>query len=218
MKKLHVYMMPGLAANPSIFEYISLPENSFETHWLTWEIPYKGEPIESYAKRMTDRIVHPDPILVGVSFGGIIVQEMSRHINVKKLIIVSSVKHHRELPRRMRIARTTKAYKLLPTSLVNNFESLAKYAMGEHLTKRADLYRKYLSIRDKQYLDWSISQVVNWKQKEPEQRVIHIHGEKDTVFPINHIGECIKVKGGTHTMIIHKYKWFNENLPKLMLA
>ena len=27
---------------------------------------------------------------------------------------------------------------------------------------------------------------------------------------------CIVIKGGTHIMIINKYKWFNENLPKLI--
>ena len=28
----------------------------------------------------------------------------------------------------------------------------------------------------------------------------------------------IKVNNGSHIMIINKYKWFNENLPKLLLA
>ena len=60
--------------------------------------------------------------------------------------------------------------------------------------------------------------MVCWKQDIPLPNVIHIHGEKDGVFPIYNIKGCIKIKGGTHIMIINKYKWFNENLPKLILS
>ena len=34
----NVYMMPGMAANPKIFDFISLPQN-FIIHYLEWEIP-----------------------------------------------------------------------------------------------------------------------------------------------------------------------------------
>ena len=36
---IHVYFMPGMAANSSIFEYIKLPEDLFKVHYLEWEIP-----------------------------------------------------------------------------------------------------------------------------------------------------------------------------------
>jgi hypothetical protein len=80
-----------------------------------------------------------------------------------------------------------------------------------------DLYKEYLSIRDKYYIDWSIDQIVNWRQDIPLENLIHIHGEKDAVFPISKIKDCIKVKNGTHTMIVHRAKWFNEHLPTLIL-
>ena len=60
--------------------------------------------------------------------------------------------------------------------------------------------------------------MVCWKQDTPLPKTIHIHGEKDGVFPMYNIKDCITVKGGTHIMIINKYRWFNENLPKLILS
>lgn len=212
-----VYLMPGMAANPSIFEYIKLPENQFTIYWLEWIIPLKNETISSYAKRMTLNIKHENVVLIGVSFGGILVQEMSKHINLRKLIIISSVKTKHELPRRMKIAKKTKAYKVLPTSLASNVDVLAKYAFGKTITKRMDLYKKYMSVNNKQYLDWAIEQVVCWKQETVIPGIIHIHGEKDSVFPYRYIKDCNTIKDGTHIMIINKYKWFNENLPKLIL-
>lgn len=216
--KIHVYFMPGMAANTSIFDFINLPENRFQIHFLEWIIPTKGEDIKNYAKRMTAKITHDKVVLIGVSFGGVIVQEMSKYLKLRKLIIISSVKSKYELPKRMRIARTTKAYKILPTHFVKNFETFAKYAFGETVKKRLKLYKKYLSISDKTYLDWAIKNMVCWEQEAVISNIIHIHGDKDPVFPIKNISNCIIVKGGTHIMILNKYKWFNKNLPKLILS
>lgn len=213
---IHVYLMPGMAANPTIFEHIKLPEDQFQIHWLEWLIPFEKEPLSAYALRMCSYIKHEEPVLLGVSFGGILVQEMSKYIKLTKLIVVSSVKSRHELPKRMKIAKRTKVYRLIPTTLIGNVEQLAKYAFGETITKRVDLYKKYLSVNDKRYLDWAIEQVVCWDQEESLPDAIHIHGEKDAIFPHRCLGECITVKGGTHIMIIDRYKWFNENLPKII--
>ncbi|PCJ93400.1 MAG: alpha/beta hydrolase [Flavobacteriaceae bacterium] len=216
-EKLHVYLMPGMAANPSIFNNISLPSEQFETHFLEWHVPKKGCSIQEYAMEMCKNVKHKDPILLGVSFGGMLVQEMAKLMPVQKVIIVSSVKHKSELPKRMIFAKYTKIHKLLPTGLVNNVELLAKYAFGEPVTKRLELYEKYLSVRDKYYIDWSIDQIVNWQHTEHLPNLVHIHGDSDPVFPISHIKDCIPVKNGTHTMIIHRSKWFNEQLAAIIL-
>lgn len=215
--KIHVYFMPGMAANPSIFKNIVLPSDIFETHLLEWFVPEKNMSLSEYAQKMNKQILQNNPILVGVSFGGMLVQQMASLKTVRKVIIVSSVKDATELPKRMVFAKYTKIHKLLPTGLVNNVELLAKYAFGETVTKRLALYEEYLSIRDKAYIDWSINQIVSWKKPDFSNRLVHIHGDKDAVFPIGNIKDCIAVKNGTHTMIIHRAKWFNENLPTIIL-
>lgn len=214
--KTHVYFMPGMAANPSVFEFIKLPKDKYQIHWLEWLIPFKNESLEAYAKRMCEFIEHDNAVLLGVSFGGILAQEMSQFLKLKKLFVVSSVKSHHELPKRLKLLKYTKAYKLLPTQWVGNIDLLAKYAFGETIKKRVDLYKKYLSVTDKLYLDWAIKQIVCWNQENPLPDAIYIHGDKDLVFPHSCRGDCIVIKGGTHIMIINKYKWFNENLPKLI--
>jgi len=210
--------MPGLAASSSIFERIQLPSDIFEIHLLEWILPEKEESLEHYAQRLSKNIRHENTILVGVSFGGILVQEMKQFVNPKKVIIISSIKTNAELPRWMKLARTTKAYKLIPTQLLENMDNLAKFTFGSTVVKqKLKLYEKFLSVRDKDYLDWSIEQIINWKRVEIDPEVIHIHGDNDDVFPIKHINECIVVKGGTHAMILTKYRWLSDNLPKIML-
>ena len=217
MSKIPVYFMPGLAASSAIFERISLPSTEFEMVLLEWEIPLDNETLANYAKRIAGKIKHKNPVLIGVSFGGILVQEMSKWIEARKVIIISSVKSNAEFPRRMKIAKTTKAYKLIPMNLLLNVESLAKFSFGDKITQRLKLYEKFLSVRDKRYLDWAIEQVILWDRTVIDEKVIHIHGDADEVFPIKYIKKCTVVKGGTHIMILNKFRWLNENLPKIIL-
>ena len=216
MSKIPVYLMPGLAASAMIFERIALPKNTFETYLLEWEIPLQNESLPNYAKRMANKITHQNAVLIGVSFGGILVQEMAQHIKAYKVIIISSVKSNAEFPLRLKLAKTTKAYKLIPMSLILNIETLAQFSFGEKVNQRLKLYKKFLSVRDIGYLTWAVEQVVLWERTVVDEKVIHIHGDMDDVFPIKNIKDCIMVKGGTHIMILNKYKWLNENLPRII--
>lgn len=217
MSKIPVYFMPGLAASATIFERIALPEDVFEMHLLEWEIPLANESLAEYAQRITKKIKHENPVLIGVSFGGILVQEMAKYIETKKVIIISSVKSNLEFPRRFKIAKATKAYKLIPMSLILNLENLAKFSFGEKINHRLKLYEKFLSVRDIGYLEWAVEKVILWDRTIADNEVVHIHGDMDDVFPIKYITDCIVVKGGTHVMILNKYKWLNANLPAIIL-
>lgn len=209
--------MPGLAASTLIFERIVLPEAVFETVLLEWEIPLDNETLVQYAERMTQKITHENPVLIGVSFGGILVQEMTRFIKVRKTIIISSVKTNNEFPTRFKIAKATKAYKLMPTTLLANIDSLSRFSFGQKIDQRLKLYDKFLHVRDKRYLEWAIEKIILWERTVADKNVVHIHGNEDDVFPIKNIQKCIVIKGGTHAAILIKYKWFNENLPRIIL-
>lgn len=216
-KLIHIYFMPGMAANPSIFEHIKLPEDQFKMHWLEWKIPAPKESLKDYTKRMLADVHHENPVLIGVSFGGVIVQEMSKQIRVKRLILISTVKNKFELPKSMRFAKITALYKIFPTSLVDKIDGLDKLSVGKYLTKRAQLYRQYLSVSDQVYIDWALEQMLFWDQEETLPNVIHIHGDKDIIFPHKNIKDCITIKNGTHIMVIDRFRWFNEHLPELIL-
>ena len=205
MHKIHLYLMPGMAASSSLFEKIKLPEDVFEIHLLDWIMPERTESLKNYAQRMSKFVKHDKAVLIGVSFGGILVQEMAQFLELRKIIIISSVKSNKELPNRMKIAKTTKAYKLIPTGLLSNVEALTKYAFGTMVKERINLYKKFLTMSDKVYLDWAIEQVVCWERTIADDNVIHIHGDNDSVFPVHNIKNFINVNAGTHIMIVNRY-------------
>ena len=208
--------MPGLAASSMVFENIKLDSKKYSLHRIDWIQPKKNESLNAYCIRLSKKIKHKNPILLGVSFGGIIVQELEKIINVKKLIIVSSVKSHKEYPILYKIARDYQLNNALPFGMFDNFIKFSLKLNINKLYKRIDLAERYLTERNEIYLEWAVWSLLNWKQEKYRPDLIHIHGDKDKVFPIENISKCIKIKGGRHEMIILKAKWFNENLPSLI--
>tara|TARA_B100000530_G_scaffold172647_1_gene108981 strand:+ start:75 stop:707 length:633 start_codon:yes stop_codon:yes gene_type:complete len=208
--------MPGLAASSKVFENIKLDSKKYSLHRIDWIQPKKNESIKTYCVRLSKKIKHKNPVLLGVSFGGIIAQELDKIIKVKKLIIVSSVKSHKEYPILYKIARDYQLNNALPFGMFDNFIKFSLKLNINKLYKRIDLAERYLTERNEIYLEWAVWSLLNWKQEKYRPDLIHIHGDKDKVFPIENISKCIKIKGGRHEMIILKAKWFNENLPSLI--
>ena len=66
---------------------------------------------------------------MGVSFGGILVQE-TKYVSVKKIVIISSIKSKREFPL-LENGKRTNAHKLLPTQWIENIDNLALFAFGK---------------------------------------------------------------------------------------
>ena len=215
MKKINVYLMPGMAANSKIFEYIRLPE-IYQIHKLDWIIPKKNETLKFYAKRICKKIDQPDPILIGVSFGGILIQEVSKYLNHKKIVIISSIKTNEELPISMKMAKKTKIHKILPFKWINNIDKLALFAFGDGIKKKVKLYQKYLSYKDPNYLKWAMDCIVNWDQKEIIKEIIHIHGKKDNVFPVKNLSGRVYLIEGNHAIIITRANQINKLLIELL--
>ena len=209
--------MPGLAAGPEIFKKLTLDKEKYTFHYLKWMKPLDvEEKIDNYALRLSAKITEENPVLVGVSFGGIMVQELAKFLNPRKVIIISSVKSPDELPQRFRFAKFTKIYKLFPIKVIENFEDYTKYFLGKTLKKKADLYKKYLYVRSKESLKWSIYNIIKWEQIKPIENIIHIHGSADTVFPIKNIKNAIEIKEGTHIMILTKAKKISKIIDEIL--
>lgn len=211
-EKTIVYFVPGMAAGGEIFQNIRFPEEQYQIRVLEWLIPNKSESLKEYAHRMALRIKEPNSILIGVSFGGVVAQEMTQFLKLKKVIIISSVKTRHELPRRMKMAALTKAYKLIPTSLVLSVEDLTKFSIGPRTKKRLSMYQQYLHVRDKYYLRWALEKMVTWDREEQLPGVIHIQGEKDGVFPLKYITDCKVIHNGTHIMILNRGREISQLL------
>ena len=207
--------MPGMAANPKIFEFLNFSKKVKVIH-LSWIDPYENESLSNYAKRMCKYIKHKNPILLGVSFGGILVQEMAKYIECRKTIIVSSIKSKKEMSRIMKINRVLGIHKLIPFKSIKNLETLILFSFGFSMKKKILMYQKYLTLRDPKYLSWAINSIVNWEGSVPSKKLIHIHGNEDKIFRINRILDPYIEIEGDHAIILTRFEWFNDYLSKII--
>ncbi|MDO6803210.1 alpha/beta hydrolase [Wenyingzhuangia sp. 1_MG-2023] len=201
MKK-HVYLIPGMSASSLIFERIHFPKEDYHVHSLEWLLPLsKNEPLEQYVTRFAKLITEPNPILIGVSFGGIIAQELGKTIDNSKVIIISSIKHEQEQRPLFQFLRKTKLYRLYSPNFVNTLEKLTYQLAPKKIKNSLILYRKYLPVRNPIYTQWAIRTFLNWQQSK-NQNIMHFHGDKDPILPVQYLSNFKVIPKGTHAMIL----------------
>jgi len=211
MKK-NIYCISGLGADEKIFTHLHI--EGYELQYIPWIRPHKRERIELYAKRMSEYIKEDSAVLLGVSFGGIIGIEIAKLMSLHKLIIVSSVKSDSEMPRWMRTAAALKLDKLLPTRLHKYTEKIDNLRLGVSNKEEKDMVKHYRKNADLVFVDWAISQAINWKNNWQPHFLTHIHGDKDKIFPIKKVKPSYIVKDGTHMMIYNRAGEISEYIQK----
>lgn len=209
-----IYCISGLGADEKVFENLQL--NGHKLKYIPWLQPEKKEKIQDYAARMAEHIGEKSPILLGVSFGGMVGIEISKLIPVQKLIIVSSIKSTLELPAWMRVAGKIKLNKLLPSKSTRLTEKIDNRRLGVSTKEEKIMVRAYRKKADPIYLEWAIHQVLNWKNDWHPENLIHIHGDKDKIFPLKKIKPTFIVKDGTHMIIYNRAKEISEYLQKVL--
>ena len=89
----NIYCISGLGADEKAFAKIKVP--GYALQHLLWLTPEKDEALEAYAKRMAKQIPDANPILMGLSFGGMLCIEIAKLIPVEKVILISSIPSYR---------------------------------------------------------------------------------------------------------------------------
>ncbi len=213
---MKLYLISGLGANQKAFERLNFPKG-IEPVFIEWKQPEPNETLEHYALRMTDEINPNETFaLAGLSFGGIVTQEMNKFIQPEKTILISTVKNRQEIPKIMKLCANTKAHKIIPMSFFTN-DSVVSYAFFRKLyNPNMPKFNEYFTHRDPYYLKWAIDKIVNWDNSNPSKKNdYHLHGDKDIVFPIKNISNVTQIKNGTHLMVLQQPKKVNQEIQQI---
>lgn len=177
----HVYCISGLGADFRIFQQLQL--HNATLHPIEWTMPDAGETLPQYAARLAAQIKHPQPVLLGVSFGGMLATEISRIMPVQQTIIISSCKCKQELPAWMRTAGKLRLHKIIPYWMVTQFSSLNKYIFDTQ-SKAEDLYIKQMMLKDTHHLfvKRAVNMILTWQAQTPAHNIMHIHGRADKLL------------------------------------
>lgn len=205
-----IYFIPGLATDKTIYKGV-INELNAPCEVIEFKPLEVDESLNDYAKKMAQEIDESKPFaIVGTSFGGILAMEIAKIKHPEKLILISSAKNREELNPIMRIKGGSFFVSLIPDKIMKQI-----FNKGFHIS--SFVRKSYKSIYNEEtkamiakstggFDKWVMLQIASWKSDYLHQDILHIHGDKDVVFPIKHIRKCHVISGGSHAMIINKYE------------
>lgn len=210
----HIYCISGFGADERVFSNLNF--EGYELHFIEWLIPEKKELLGNYVARLTAQIHHPKPVLVGLSFGGMISIEMAKILPVKAVIIISSIKSYHEMPLWMRLAGFLKLNKIVPLRSTKLTEPLQNYNLGLETKEEKEMAKFYRKNINQQYANWATNIVLNWRNVWQPEKIFHIHGDRDNMFPLKKIRSKVVIETGGHMMILNRADKVNAALCKIL--
>lgn len=212
---MKVYFISGLGADERAFQKLAL--KNVEPVYLNWIAPLKKESIEAYAKRMAASITEPNPMIIGLSFGGMMAIEIAKIIPVKKLILISSAKGEKELPLFFKAGRYIPLHKLFPSKanfITTPFILFANGVKNEEQRKR--VIEIINSSDNENFNRWAVDRIVHWTNKETPAPVVHIHGNADKLLSYRYVKADHTIKNGGHFMIVNQAEEISDLLNKII--
>jgi pimeloyl-ACP methyl ester carboxylesterase len=145
-----LYFLSGLGADERVLQ--DLDFSGYETTFIKWVQPLENEAIEEYAKRLIEQINTKNPIVIGLSFGGIMAVEIGKLIETEKIILIASAKTKFEIPLYYRFAGKLGLHKLLPTAILKKPNIISNWFFGTESTKDKALLASILRDTDPIFL------------------------------------------------------------------
>ncbi|MCX2740050.1 alpha/beta hydrolase [Pontibacter anaerobius] len=210
------YFISGLGADWRMFQYLKLPDYISQQN-VEWVEPrHIDEPLHEYVHRLLDQISEPDPILVGMSYGGLVAIELSKILKPRKTILISSLATHHALPFIYRKIGKTHLHRWMPLKLMQSVYPLAPLFFGAHTPQEKGLLKGAILHINEKVLRWSLGQLLVWPQEEVLPGLVQIHGTQDRILPLHDRPDIIKVKNGGHLMVLHQADEISAILSKIL--
>ena len=208
----NVYIFSGLGADKRVFQNMDF--SYCNAIYIDWIVPEKNESIANYAKRICSQISHKNPVLIGLSFGGIMAVEVDKLIEAERVVLIASAKKQQEIPWYFRVAGKLKFHKLLPTKMMKMPNIFSYWFFGIESNSDKKLLKKILKDTDATFLKWAINAIVTWTNKIPPTKVFHVQGTSDRILPIKYLKIDVKVDKGGHFMTLNKAEELSEIVRK----
>lgn len=212
----HIFFISGLGADHRAFARINIEGDHQITH-LNWIIPEKGESLISYATRLSEPIQRAEnPVVIGLSLGGMIASEMTTFMPHLQVILVSSIKSSEERSNILKFGDKVRAQHLVHVGAVKKLAFLWGWMKFKIPKKDSAHMIQMMRDQDNRFLKWALLAAPRWKGQGVEDRIHHIHGNKDLMFPVKRIKNARIIDGGTHIMVYSKAGEVSQHINEIL--
>lgn len=199
-----IYLIPGLGADHRIFSKLDL--SGLEVHHLDWPEMPTGSSLEDYAAKLAKRVDAGRPhVLVGVSMGGMVAQELASLTGPEKVVLISTWTGPEEMPPPIRALRHTHPEKLLTKTVLESSLPLIRWQMGAESAEEQRFLEEQINAHSIDQLKVQIGAVLGWEgPRKAPKHMVRIHGSKDRLMPRSYIKDARMVPKGGHLMVYDK--------------
>jgi len=207
-----IYLLSGLGADKRIFDRLDL--SGYEVHYIDWIRPLPEDTMKSYAQRLLSQIKSSKPILIGVSFGGMMATEIATQVATEKVILISSAQDSSAIPFYFRMLRLFPIHRWIPIQWMKQGNALQNWIFGITQKEDKELLRSILAATDPHFLRWALHQIITWNKRSEPLPIAQIHGNSDRLLPFRQAD--FSVPDGGH-LIVHTHapivsQWIREQI------
>jgi len=191
-----IYCFSGLGADERVFDFLEIDSN-YELVPVKWIDPLLNESIEDYSLRISKNIMDENPFgILGVSFGGLVAQEVSKVLNSKFTFVISSISKPSEIPFLLRFIPNI-FFKILPKKFFCLPHFMANFFFSANNKK---LLSQILRDANPNFTKWALIAFKKWKSQNILLNVFFISGSKDRL--IKPVKGAVNIPNGGHFMIV----------------
>lgn len=203
---MDIYLLPGLGADRRLFG--KLDTGAHQLHYIDWPEMPGGSTLADYAQKLSPLVDASRPhVLIGVSMGGMVAQEMAAMTAPRAVVIISSWKGPDEMPRPLRMMRGVHPERSLSSTLIKHTLPLIHWQMGVEAPEDVALFDELVAVHSVEQLKTQINACIQWNgPAAPVEGLVHIHGDHDRLMPIALVKNAVVIPEGTHFMVYSKAK------------
>jgi pimeloyl-ACP methyl ester carboxylesterase len=198
---MDIHLIPGLGTDHRIFQRLLVHHPSRIAH--DWPRMANGSTLRHFAQALAERIDTSRPhVLLGMSMGGMVAQELAAITQPRHVVIVSSWKGPHEMPPAIRLMRRTHPERVLTKVMLARIATMVRWQMGVTTHEEVVLLDSFMHGIALEQLKVQIAAVLGWPGPvSPVKDILHIHGDQDRLMPLDLVRDAVVVPGGSHFMV-----------------
>lgn len=213
---MNLYLIPGQGADQRLFEQLKF-STQYTVHHIKYATPSKSDNMERYAKLLAEQIDQSQPFgLIGTSLGGMLATEMGDFLSPEKIILISSAKTRNELPLRYRFQKRIPLYAIIPPAVVKLGAKILQPLVEPDRNNEKKTFKAMLNSKDPRFLSRTVRMIIQWNREGVDQKIIHIHGNKDKTLPLKLVKADYVIENGSHMMTLTRGKALSALIEKIL--
>ena len=199
-----LFFISGLGANERAFSNINnLDVESTVVKWMKNE---PEETLEEYAHKVIDKYsITRDDGVAGLSFGGLLAQEIAYILKMDKVILISSFRDKGDLKPILKFGLKHRLDKWIPPFNIPILNSVIINYLNSETASSKPLLDEMLNQTDYDLMKWSLTQIfLSSRERYEGIELINILGTNDRIIGQWSNRTTHVIKDGSHFMVYEK--------------